>query len=154
MIVTERLAPGAVACSVALRHGIHANQLCACRRPGGKPRQVFAFDGTWDLRIDDRLFPSDTAERTVALWVRLDGLTAAPNEIFFIGYGDFRSTGGSFVLGAHADGTPFVSNWHNLVLGVTPLQLKRWYFIAAATRHSAGPGKDEVRTSFYRRGSG
>jgi transposase-like protein len=32
VIVTERLAPGAVARSVALRHGIHANQLCACRR--------------------------------------------------------------------------------------------------------------------------
>jgi Ca2+-binding RTX toxin-like protein len=88
----------------------------------------FAFDGVDDnVQAPTAGLPIGSADRTLALWARIDQLVAT--ETFFAGYGAPGSYSEYYVLGTLTDGTLFASTWNPALFGPV-LQTGRWYHLA------------------------
>jgi Ca2+-binding RTX toxin-like protein len=88
----------------------------------------FAFDGVDDnVQAPTAGLPIGSADRTLALWARIDQLVST--ETFFAGYGAPGSYGEYYALGTYTDGTLFSSTWYPALHGPV-LQTGRWYHVA------------------------
>ena len=95
---------------------------------------AFLFDG-----IDDSVFastvgmPVGSGSRTIEGWVRVDSVPPM-GECFFFGYGFPTVPGGwarTYHIGAEQGTTLFFSTWGYTIRGPSPLEVGRWYHMAA-----------------------
>jgi hypothetical protein len=93
--------------------------------------QAFRFEGDAFLSAEADGFPSGSADRTLALWARIDGVVA--QESFFAGYGGFGTQNAAFALGATtapgAGPAIFFSQWGEDIIGPV-LAIGAWHHVA------------------------
>jgi hypothetical protein len=93
----------------------------------GEVNQAFRFAGTGDhFQAPTNGLPTGSSNRTLELWVNVQGLPAA--EAFLAGYGNFGTAGQTCQLGLSGDRL-FFSQWGQAVFGPT-LSLGVWHHIA------------------------
>jgi hypothetical protein len=83
-------------------------------------------------------FPTGQSARTMAMWITIDEFQTS--TAFFGGYGEFGSNGQVYFLQTLGGENLSITNWGEGP-GITPLDLGRWYHIAAVT--------DKNSTSLY-----
>jgi len=105
---------------------------------GGVHGQAFLFDGESYVEASTTGFPIDGADRTLALWVRLDDLVV--KEAFFAGYGVFGELSKSFFLGAtknpdfQNEVRMFFSQWGTGMSDTQPMSFCNWYHVTVVNQ--------------------
>ncbi len=108
----------------------------------GKIGQAFIFEGLNDfVQTTTNNFPTGNKDRTIEMWVKINEFLSdipepsSPLETFFVGYGNFGSSGQIYSLGT-AGNIYYFSQWGSAVFGPS-LVKDRWYHVAVTNSGNA-----------------
>jgi hypothetical protein len=112
----------------------HGTLLNGARFTEGMVGQAFWFDGNDDqFSATTTGLPTETSDRTLELWVRLDAFEEA-GESFVAGYGGFGVHEAAYALTIVSSyHQPFWTQWGDAIRGGRALQTDVWYHMAAAS---------------------